>query len=196
MTSKAPFRFPLTAGDLAHFCHPCPRSVLARPHLLDGWLTAGNHHIAIRAFTGRWASSDFLPAPREFVTRLSTLPWHALPLSQGPWLELANLRRLIYASPPIPLWTQKHRHAPSPVWQIAGHLVRLSHLQLLARLPCARIYLGPATPDAPLFFRYNNGCGIMPPNPKLHTPTHHLLPEISPSPPYSQTCSQNSSSSH
>lgn len=176
MTSKAPFLFPVRAGDISLFCHPSPASPLHLPHYIGGSLTAGNGHIAIRAERGQWTESDFTPAPENAAQRLSALPWHRFPPESPEWRPLDDIRGLLYAHAPIAPFTDRHRVAPCPVWQIADHhLARLSHLQLLARLPRVRVYAGPAAREDPLFFRYNGGIAIMPRDKRLTTHSRRIF---------------------
>jgi hypothetical protein len=176
MTSKAPFTFPLLAGDIALFCHPSAASPFHLPHFLDGDLTAGNHHIAIRARRGRWMECDFSPPPDGFKERLGNLPWHRFPDDGPEWRPLDDIRGLLYAHAPINPWKADFTPSPSPVWRIGHHhRVRLSHLQLLARLPRCMVYAGPSMRPDPLFIRFNAGTAIMPPNGKLTTHSREIF---------------------
>ena len=182
--SKAPFQFPLRAGDIACFCHPDPANPLAAAHFIDGDLMAGNGYMAIRASRGLWLEADFTPAAFETMERLANLPWHNLPEASSPnWRDLDDIRGNLYQYGAINPWTDKHRPTPSPVWKVASHnLVRLSHLQLLARLPKAQIYCGPLTVTSPTFVRFNGGSLIMPKDSRLQhysreifTPSYDLF---------------------
>ena len=167
--SKAPIRFPLTAGDISLFSHPSPHSPLHAPHLINGLLYAGSGHLAIRAAPGQWHESDFTPPPEEFTIRITSLPWEHTPPQDGEWMPLDHIRGDLYSSAPIGIWTQKHTPAPSPLWHVGGmHTVRLSHLQLLARLPRSEVYLGRVPSRAPLYIRFNPGLALIPYNERLH----------------------------
>lgn len=175
--TKAPFAFPLLAGDIAEFCHPSPASPLHLAHFHDGELTAGNGHIAIRAARGRWMASDFTPPPPEFTKRLASLPWHRFPAPSPEWRALDDIRGAIYAHAAIAPWTgSRHSPTPCPVWRIGGHhRIRLSHLQLLARLPRAEIYAGTAREPDPIFIRYNGGTAILPHNHALNSHSRDIF---------------------
>lgn len=178
MTSKAPFTFPLLAGDIAEFCHPSPESPFHRAHFRDGDLTAGNGFIAIRAMRGRWIESDFTPAPDGFGDRMGTLPWHRIPPPSPEWRDLDEIRGIIYASAPLDPWTPDHKSSPSPspVWRIAHHhRIRLSHIQLLARLPRCKVFCGHSMKDDPLFISFSSGCALMPPDRRLETQSREIF---------------------
>lgn len=162
--SKAPFPFPLRAGDIAEFCHPSPDSGLDRPHFLDGDLHAGNGHIAIRARRGLWLENDFDKPSYEFMERLSNLPWGSFPDSASPeWRALDDVRGHIYKRAVISPFNEQGKRQPSPIWTIAGaQYIRLSHLQLLARLPGAKVYAGPLTRFSPIYITFNGGTVLVP----------------------------------
>lgn len=161
--SKAPFLFPIRAGDIALLCHPDPTHPLAAPHFIDGDLTAGNGYFATKARRGLWLESDFTPAEYEAKERLSNLPWHNVPETDHPdWQSLDDIRGMLYRFGWINPWTDKHRPAPCPIWKLGHSLIRLSHLQLIARLPKAQVYAGHLTVTCPAFFRFNDGYGIIP----------------------------------
>jgi hypothetical protein len=182
--SKASFRFPITSLVFDHFVHPDPESGLSSPHAIDGTLYAGNGHIAIRATRGQWLPSDFPPATETFKERLTSLPWSVLPpADHDGWRALDNYRSKIYSIAPISLFREDCRRQPSPVWLIAGHhLIRLSHLQLLARLPSAEVNIAETFRHHPLFIRFNGGEAMVPKDKTLQTysrelfkPTYHVL---------------------
>jgi len=103
--SKAPFRFPIAAGDIMTFCHPSPASGLDQPHFVDGDLHAGNGHIAVRARRGLWMESDYQKPDHDFTARLSNLPWHSFPdLDSNEWRNLDDVRGDIYARGVIGVW--------------------------------------------------------------------------------------------
>jgi hypothetical protein len=160
---KAPFPFPLTVGDIECFTHPAEDHAFHRPHIIDGALCAGNGHIAIRAERGRWMASDFTTPPTEFLERFARLPWGAIHGDSPEWRRMDDVRGTIYRYASIGIWTEKKKRSPSPVVEIGKfHLIRLSHLQLIARLPRCEVYAGPVTRHDPLFFRYNGGTVIVP----------------------------------
>lgn len=182
--SKTPFLFPLRAGDIALFCHPDPSNVLSAPYYIDGDLSAGNGYLAIKATRGLWMESDYIPAPQEAVDRISNLPWHSIPDKDHPeWRRLDDVSGTIYHRATIQPWNDKHRVTPSPVWKVGGeHNIRLSHLQLIARLPNARIYCGHATRSEPAYVLFNGGSVIIPRDKRLEVhsweifaPSYHCL---------------------
>ena len=176
LATKAPMRFPLTEGDIALFCHPGEGHPYQRPHMIKGNLHAGNGHIAIRATSGRWMESDFQPAPELFKTRIGSLPWGAIHGDSPEWRSMDEVRGTIYKYAPITIWTDKGKRAPSPVVSIGGHhLIRLSHLQLIARLPRCEAYAGAVTRHDPLFFRYNGGSVIVPTDQSLTTASFEIF---------------------
>jgi hypothetical protein len=170
ITTKAPMRFPLTEGDIRLFCHPAEEHQYASPHMIEGNLCAGNGHIAIRATSGRWMESDFTAPSPDFAQRIGSLPWAAIPGDSPEWRSMDEIRGTIYRFAPISIWTEKGKRSPSPIVSIGGHhLIRLSHLQLIARLPRCEAYAGATTRHAPLFFRYNGGTVIVPTDKALTT---------------------------
>lgn len=175
--SKAPFRFPLADGDMMTFCHPSPASGLDQPHFLDGDLHAGNGHIAVRARRGLWMESDYEKPSYEFTDRLASLPWHSFPdRESSEWRDIDDVRGDIYARGVIGVWTEDGKRSPSPVWRIAGtHLIRLSHLQLIARLPAVKVFAGPLTRSQPLMFRFNGGQVIVPIDKSLTTASWEIF---------------------
>ena len=164
---KAPFQFPLLAGDLAIFCHPADKD-LAHPFTIDGDVIAANRYLALRAYRGRWLTSDF-PQPSEATAqRILSLPWGTFPDQQSAeWRDLDDVRGILYSYPLLPIWTE-NRLTPSPIARISGlHLVRLSFLQQLARLPRAALYCADVSAGSPLYVRWNGGIGIIPKDKKL-----------------------------
>lgn len=181
---KTPFRFPLLAGDIATFCHPDPNHDLHEPHILDGALVAANGYIAVRADRGRWMASDFTPPTKAFTDRISPLAWGAFPPDSAEWRAIDDVRGQLFRFAPIGMWIERnHRIAPSPVWQVGGqHLIRLSHLQALSRLPRCEVHAGSQSHGTPCYFRFNGGIAIVPPDPRLavhsfsiFAPSYHPL---------------------
>lgn len=167
--SKSPFLFPLLPGDLAEFSHPSNLSPLSAAHIIDGCLTTGNGYIAIKANRGRWMDSDFQPASQKFIDRFSTLPWNTDIANSTEWRPLDAIRQELYRSAPISLWTEQplvagaFKLSPSPVWKVgANQLIRLSFLQLLARLPRCEVWAGRSHPSEPIRFRFNAGVALVP----------------------------------
>ena len=154
-----------------------------QPHMIDGALYAASGYIAIRAERGRWMASDFDPAPEDFARRLTALPWGSFPADSAEWREMDEVRGNLFRFAAHGVWRENHTLAPSPVWQVGGqHLIRLSHLQHLSRLPRCEVYAGSQTEGAPAFFRYNGGTAIVPQDRRLtahsfaiFAPQYHIL---------------------
>ena len=181
---KTPFRFPLLAGDIATFCHPSPMHDYHKAHMIDGALVAANGYMAVRAERGRWMATDFTTPPQAFTDRLSTLPWGEFPADSAEWRDMDDIRPQLFRFAPIGLFMEKnHRCAPSPIWQVGGHhLIRLSHLQQLSRLPRCQVYAGHQSAGSPAYFRFNGGLALVPQDTRLTThstsvfsPTYHIL---------------------
>src|SRR5690606_5057900 len=111
---------------------------------------------------------DF-PKPRPgFVGKFMELPWSRFAGLPDEWRAMDDIRGNLYRYAPIYPWTKEGRCAPSPVWRVnASFLARLSHLQLIARLPRCEVHLGVMAPDAPLLFRCTAGMGMLMADPKL-----------------------------
>lgn len=168
--SKAPFPFPIQFYCLELFCHPSSVSPLHAPALIDGDAYAGNGFMALRASRGLWHPTDFQPCSPEAAARLKSLPWTSQPPDGPDWQKLDDIRGNLYRYGAISLWTQKNTFTPTPVWRIAdNHLIRLSFLQLLARLPNCEIFAGDCLPTAPLYARFNGGQVIIPRDRRLTT---------------------------
>lgn len=178
--SKTPFQFPIRAGDIEEFCHPDPDHVLGKPYMIAGELTAGNGYFAIKAARGLWMDSDFTPAPAEAIERFSNLPWHSFPDPKSlEWRNLDDVRGDIYRFATIKPWTEQHKPTPTPIWKVgASHLVRLSHLQMIARLPGCRVYCGLNARFSPLFFTFNGGSLIVPLQKNLTTSSWQIFAPI------------------
>jgi len=172
--SKIPFVFPLQLGTLDHFTAPLEGHVMAAPrwHAEAGEAFVGNGYIAMRV-TGRlWDESDFAPAETRFLDRFLKLPWDRFAtLAEADWKPMDDIRGTIYRFAPIGCWIERKRGdlpsrwkvAPSPVVNVAdAHLVRLSHLQLIARLPRCQVQTRESTGHTALFFRFNGGRGLIP----------------------------------
>jgi hypothetical protein len=162
-SEKSGFPSPLQIGVLEYFCHPAPGHVLAAPAHYDGQALAGNGYMALRVDRGLWTARDFEEAPAGFLTRFLALPWRDVSgLPAGEWRALDDVRGNLYRYAPIRPWTDKHRCAPTPVWRVGrSFLARLSHLQMLARLPRCEVYAGPADREEPLRFRFAGGHGML-----------------------------------
>lgn len=166
-----PYRYPLPEFALVDFCHPAAGHVFARACRHDGEILAGNGYVALRAARGWWVYDEFPPAGEEFLARFEALPWGRAP--GGPWRALDDARGALYRRGALRLWDGA-RVAPSPVWRVGDCVVRLSALQLVARLPRAEIHTGLADRDDPLFFRFSGGRGIIARDPLLVLWDYHL----------------------
>lgn len=180
---KAPFTFPIPIAAVEIFRHPDPSHALHGLHMDGDALIAGNGYIAVRADRGYWMAGDFEPAPEEFTRRTSALPWHTFPPDGEGWRRMDEKRGDIYDRAPIGLFTEKHKPTPSPVWRVAGmHMIRLSFLQQLARLPRCEVYTAGTRDDFALF-RFNGGRAIVPRDKRLSDPMHPVSPSGSLFPP-------------
>jgi hypothetical protein len=179
LSIKAPFGFPHGIGTLEAFCHPSAANALAHPlPLADGEMGAANGYLAIRIERGRWMPEDFpLLAEDAALARFLALPWGAAPDAQSAeWRALDDVRGDIYRNAPISPWTDKHKPTPCPVWKVGGgFLARLSHLQLLARLPRIEIYAGEMSAARPLYFRFTAGRGMIAQDRRLTTHSRELF---------------------
>lgn len=171
------FSFPITLSTIREFCHPDPSHDLHEPAMIAGTLHAGNSRIAIRSERGLWLPSDFPSTPPAVASRFAKLPWNGLPAASPEWVPLDLHRGDIFARGKIRPWTEKLTISPSPVWQVAqSSLIRLSHLQLLAMLPGAEIYAGPAALHAPIYVRFSGGgISIVPRDPRLKDHSRSFL---------------------
>jgi hypothetical protein len=159
--SKAPFPFPLQLGALDLFCHPTDPDFMA-PMWKDAQALVGCGWIALRVDRGYWDASDFEPASAAFLARFETLPWSRFTGIPDEWQRLDDIRGRLYRHAPVYPWTAKGKCAPSRVWRVGEtFLGRLSHLQLIARLPRCEVHLGVMGREAPLLFRFNGGLGML-----------------------------------
>jgi hypothetical protein len=160
--SRNYFPFPLQLGALDWFCHPRPGHVFERPAWWDGEAVAGNGYIALRAHRGHWMASDFPAAEGEFLERCEALGWDRFEGLTEDWMNFDDVRGHLYRHAPIYPWTEAGKCAPSPVWRVGGaFLGRLSHLQLIARLPRCEVHVGRIGPDSPMLFRFSGGRGML-----------------------------------
>lgn len=168
MNPKTPFPNPLQLGVVDHFAHPREghRYEFAGYH--EGEAIVANGYMAFRFSRGMWHPSDF-PRPRTgFLERFEALPWSRFAGIPDEWRAMDDVRGNLYRYAPICPWTDNGRCAPSPVWRVNGSfLARLSHLQLIARLPRCEVHLGVMAPDAPLLVRCTGGIGMLMPDTKL-----------------------------
>ena len=186
---KTPLPYPLPFEDLSLFCHPVAGHVFSRPRLgAEREVLVANGHLALRCHRGSWLDTDFLRADEEFLTRFhhAKLPWgihRSLPDNE--WRALDDVRGHIYRSAPVAPWrSASGLHAPvngrtalspTPVWRVgSASPVRLSFLQLIARLPRCEVYIGEQGSGSPLLFRFGGGVGIIAENGGLREPSFSL----------------------
>jgi hypothetical protein len=174
MSLKAPFPFPLQIGSLEAFCHPVGRHELAAPHVVgegqEGAVVAGNGYLAIRVTRGLWLESDFAPASEGWRQRVAHLPWHRHAQLTGAWHPMADAWPQLFRYAPIAAWTDRGNVSGSPLVRVGEvDVVRLCHLQLIARLPRCEVHPNVGRHE-PLFFRFSGGSGIVARDHKLHDP--------------------------
>lgn len=170
--SRTAFKYPLPAEVLDLFCHPHSRHQLSRPMRMDGDVVAANGYVAIRCNRGAWIDSEFPEAGADFRARIGKIPWHLMEARKDDWRALDNVRGTLFRYAAIGLWKEDPRErgrlTPSPVvWVGGGILVRLSMLQLIARLPRCEIYIGPCISTDPLWCRFSGGRGVIARDAKL-----------------------------
>ena len=156
-----PFSNPLPEPALDAFCHPSPTSLFSRPARGDRELLAANGYMAIRAHRGAWLENEHPPASEKFLQRFNRLPWGTFEtLNPDDWRDLAVVQPHMRKHGPLAVWrdTAPQLH-PSPVWRVGDVLVRLSMLQLLARLP--RCEVAWTHRGGPLWFRCTGARGCI-----------------------------------
>lgn len=167
-SKKAGYPYPLHLGALQDFCHPRDGHVFYRPAWADGHALAANSYIALRVARGYWLEADFETASADFERRFNGLPWARLAGLPDDWRAFDEIRGQLYRDAPVHSWTAAGICAPSRVWRVNGSfLARLSHLQMLARLPRCEVYCGLTDADAPLMVRFAGGGGMLANDPKL-----------------------------
>lgn len=166
--SKNGFPFPLQMGALDWFCHPRAGHVFERPAWRAGNAVVCNGYMALDVHRGHWMAGDFPPAGEEFLRRFLALGWERFQGLTDDWQAFDDVRGTLYRFAPIYPWTEAGKCAPSPVWRVGGaFLARLSHLQLIARLPRCEVHVGRIGPDSPLLFRFSGGRGMLAPDKRL-----------------------------
>ncbi len=159
---KLDFPYPLPEAALEEFCHPAAVLPFARPVRVESEIVAGNGYVMVRCHRGRWLDSEFPPASPELLARLGRIPWARYQLIPDfSWRDLAEVRGLIDRRGNLGFWKSgTARVNPSPVWRVGSVMVRLSLLQLIARLPRVAVaWTGDA--DSPLWFRFAGGRGAI-----------------------------------
>ena len=170
------FSYPLKFSTLKEFCHPQPGHVFERPAILDGEALAGNGYILLRAKRGHWLECDFYSPHSRFISRFVKAPWRDLD-NKDDWRPLDAIRPQLFHFGIVPAFIDWKR-APSPVWHVGGvFLARLSHLQLIARLPGCEVLppKGRALDAEPLHFRFHGGRGMIAHDPLLELSSYRVF---------------------
>ena len=161
------FGFPLPAYALDEFCHPADWSAFHKPRRVAGEVLVGNGYVALRVSKGAFLDTDYAPATAEFLSRFGKLPWlraEKLATADG-WRGLDGWHAALGHRGSMGMWLGD-KLCPSPVWRVGTALVRLSVLQVVARLPRAEVFFE-ADPGKPLFVRFSGGTGIVAADPRL-----------------------------
>lgn len=158
------FPFPLPESALAEFCHPLEASGLSIPMRMGDEIVAANGYMAIRCRRGAWIDAEFPEAWTDFRARVEKLRWkrlaHVMENSEA-WDALDRLRGTLGRHGHLGIWNGGRIQA-CPIWRVRDAVVRLSMLQLVARLPRAEVFTGPQDlPDDGMLFRFSGGCGIV-----------------------------------
>ncbi len=177
--SKAFFPSPLQLGVLEEFCRPVAGHAMEVPRwdAAGGEALAGCGWFAIRVRKGLWMrdGSDVVAAPAGYLERFNKLPWESFEtFVKVPelWEDLRTCANL-YPAGALGLWQGNGMPAASPVWRVnETHVVRLSHLQLISRLPACQVYTGASEN---LHFRFSGGVGIVAKDKRLGNPTRDIL---------------------
>lgn len=159
---KSDFPYPLTECALPEFCNPALGHVLSKPVRDAAEIIAGNGFVVLRAHRGRWLDSDFPRASAAFLERINKIPWGRFEsLSDDRWRDLCGVRQMIDRRGSIGFWQDgTAKVSPSPVWRVGSVYVRLSLLQLIARLPRVAVAWTEDL-DSPLWFRFTGGRGAV-----------------------------------
>lgn len=172
---RTAFSFPLPVLALDEFRHPAEGHLFHRAVRHGGEVLAGNGYVALRARKGNWLDEDFPVASAEFLGRFGKLPWARFEKLQDAWEALDRQRGRIFESARIGQWLDG-KVAPAPVWEVNGKIrVRLSHLQVVAMLPRAEVYVGHADRTDPLFVRFTGGLAMIAPDRRLERHTGMLF---------------------
>lgn len=159
---KSDFPYPLPEYALDEFCRPESGHVFSQPKRHDGDICAGNGYVMIRAHRGRWIDDEFPEASSEFLMRMARIPWARYQMIPSTaFREIAPIRGSIASRGTIGFWMDGTAKVnPSPVWRVGRPLVRLSLLQLIARLPRVEVAWTDDA-DSPLWFRFTGGIGAV-----------------------------------
>jgi len=173
---KDAFPYPLPEVALAEFVHPAAGHDLVRAYRHAGEILAGNGYLALRAHRGGWLDHEFAEAPPAFLVRFDKLPWCRWPA--GPdheWRKLTEQAAALGERATHGLWL-KGRLAPSPVWMVNEVRVRLSVLQLVARLPRAEVFTGRVDAGDPLWVRFSGGRCALAADARLNLHSWEIFP--------------------
>lgn len=165
---KDSFPYPVPRDAVEMFCHPADASGLSRAMRYDREILAANGYVAIRVERGGWLDREFPAASAEFLGRIGKLPWAAFPRECKKWQSLDMLAGKMGLRGGIGLWLNG-RLAPTPIWLVGAVKVRLSILQLVARLPRAEVNWTDSR-TSPLWFRFSGGMGAIAADPALWEP--------------------------
>lgn len=155
MRNAHPYPLPLHALD--EFVHPEDWHLFRHARRHDGEILAGNGYVALRASRGRWIDAEFPAASCEFLGRFGKLPWQRWPDGRDEeWRMMDDRRGDLFRNGEIALWLQG-KLAPTPVWLCNEKRVRLSLLQLMARLPRAEVFVGSQDAEDPVWIRFSGG---------------------------------------
>jgi hypothetical protein len=170
------YPYPLPAEALFAFVHPNREHDLSNVfHDTDGTIYAGNGYLALKGLRGAWLPTDFPALSPEARRRFTSLPWEAFDLiaDAKEWHLLDDHRARIFERSRIGLFLAG-KPAPSPVWMVGPHLVRLSFLQAITRLPRAQVYTGTHT-GTHFLARFSGGYVILPRDKSLGSPAARIL---------------------
>lgn len=161
MSRARGFGYPLPVEALGAFCHPEPWHALCRPVRSGTEVLAGNGYLALRVERGRWLPADFQQGSAEVLGRFGKIPWGTFPQASENWKALHEVEAQIFSHGEIHPWKESGL-APTPIWRVANEInVRLSFLQLVAKLPRAEVWVGSTSGVAPLWFRFSGGLGMI-----------------------------------
>lgn len=178
---KNAWHYPLPLKALDEYCHPSASSVFHTPrhHRPDTETLAGNGYLAIRVERGGWTGQELEAADEQFLRRFDKIPWGRWKyLDQSRWVSLDQYRSSIYKRGQIgPFLSRKGGTylMNSPVWMVNLVKVRLSLLQIVAKLPRPEIYAGSIDSDSPLWFRFNGGRGAIARDKRLQKWSREIL---------------------
>lgn len=155
------FAYPLPLKALSEFTHPAEWHGLHHARRHGAEVLAGNGYVALRVRKGMWLAADHEAAGAEFLGRIGKLPWTRFDSLNDDWRAMDSAGGRLFAPGQIDFWL-RDKPAPTPVWRVNDTLlVRVSLLQLIARLPRCECYTGRQSHGEHLFFRFSGGVGII-----------------------------------